>query len=210
MLVQMSSARKGNWSHTTRVRMLTAKFLLMGDWHYHFLRQLCESAPPVPLLILSAWNELTTWQFRNDWNSISQSSSSTPLLSSLLCASCFFIMSLKSFFLLCIFPFPGYILPHLCALLSCLRSPSFQCDSTLFFEVPISMAQDTKTHSSSWLCCYTWEVTKLMTLVTGNMLCWIQLGRTFSCQGCTVLHLANIMSAWPCDDSVVIMHSVAL
>lgn len=46
--------QKGNWSHTTRVSMLTAKFLVIGDWHYHFPRQLWESAPPVPLLILSA------------------------------------------------------------------------------------------------------------------------------------------------------------
>lgn len=75
---------------------------------------------PVPLLILSRWNQLTTQQFQNDWSSISQSPSFPLLLSLLLGASSFFIMSLNSFFLLCIFPFPGYILPRLWALLSCL------------------------------------------------------------------------------------------
>lgn len=75
---------------------------------------------PVPLLILSRWNQLTTQQFQNYWSSISQSPSFPLLLSLLLGASSFFIMSLNSFFLLCIFPFPGYILPHLWALLSCL------------------------------------------------------------------------------------------
>lgn len=74
-----------------------------------------------------------------------------------------------------------FFLPPLYSPLSWLHSSPFVCS----FELPVcpffpmwlysfpwsAMAQDTKTHSSSWLCHYTWEVMKWMTLVIGNMLC---------------------------------------
>lgn len=69
MLVEMPSAREDNWSHTTWISVLTAKPLVLEGWHYHFLRRFCESALPLPLLILSRW---TTEQFRDDYSSISQ------------------------------------------------------------------------------------------------------------------------------------------
>lgn len=66
------------------------------------------------------------------------SPSSTLLLTMLLhWNSCFFNMSLNFFFLLFIFPFPGYLLPHLWALLSC---PSTLFNVTLLFSLKFPLS----------------------------------------------------------------------
>lgn len=123
MLVQMPSARKGKWSHTTWVSLLTTRLSAIRGWHYCFRRQFCESAPPLPLLIPdeTSWPlnsfGMTKAAFPSKFTLLHSTADTAPLWH-----SCFFSMSLHSFFLIFIFPFPGYILPPLCALLSCLSN----------------------------------------------------------------------------------------
>lgn len=76
-----------------------------------------------------------------------------------------------------------FFLPPLYIPFSWLHSSTLMCSFELpvhpFFPMwlysflwsSISMVRVNRAHSSSWLCHYTWEVTKWMTLVIGNMLC---------------------------------------
>lgn len=84
----------------------------------------------------------------------------------------FFLYHVSQFFLPPLYiPFPWLHSSPFMGSFELPYTPSFQCDSALFFEVPTSMAQVIETHSSLWLGHCTWETTKWMTLVIGNMLC---------------------------------------
>lgn len=146
-----------------------SQILVIGVWHYH------SSGSFVNLLSLCpCWfsPDETSWPLNSfGMTKAAFVSHPPPLycwarsfvhLVSLSCLSILSSSSVYSFFLATSFPIYVLFWVACTPLLS---------NVTLFFEVPISMVQVTRTCSCSWFCHCTWEVTKWMTLVIGNMLC---------------------------------------